>query len=545
MSTSPHNETLARLIEQTGELYTLPSVALEVLRLTDQPDVDARQLKECIENDPALTSKLLRVVNSSLFGLSREVSDLNQALALLGIKPLKLLVLGFSLPEDLFQSVQRGLLAHYWQHALTKAVAARELATLLGSTAGDEAFLAGLLQDIGMLALVGRVGESYVRFVDRAREDAGRLCELERLALGFDHVELSVALLERWGMPSTLLDAVRGEDTGSVPDAPRSRDGMLRRIVELADLLTQIVASGQTALWPELIDHAERLGLSTGAVGQLIEDLEQKVRDLAGVLRVDLPDHESYRDVVAQAHRRLVEEATTAAVQMAVAQRHADLAAEESSRDLLAAVSRLVGNDHVVSTPTSALLDSSAGLSGSVAVATAPEGTGFVATTDATTLAATHPNLVARIAQQVAACRRERTGLSMLLVELDRFDDLVFRLGPEGSETVRQLVGQLCAGLDHTSVICEEAGEARFAVLLPDCERYEAVRFGKELLRQVTELGGQLAGSQPAVTLSVGAASVAMPPKNFPPADLLDASSRCLYGAQVSGGNTVKSIEIY
>ena len=70
---------------------------MKVLELTDDPRLDTRTLKECIENDPALTGKLLRVVNSSLFGLSREVSDLNQALALLGTKPLKLLVLGFSL----------------------------------------------------------------------------------------------------------------------------------------------------------------------------------------------------------------------------------------------------------------------------------------------------------------------------------------------------------------------------------------------------------------------------------------------------------------
>ena len=74
--------TLDRLVAKAGQLHSLPAVAMEVLRLTDNPQVDARALKECIENDPALTGKLLRVVNSSLFGLSREVSDLNQALAL-------------------------------------------------------------------------------------------------------------------------------------------------------------------------------------------------------------------------------------------------------------------------------------------------------------------------------------------------------------------------------------------------------------------------------------------------------------------------------
>src|SRR3972149_3698978 len=93
---------LEPFLERARDLYSLPSVAPEVLDLTSQPKVDVRALKACIENDPALTIRILRVVNSSLFGLNRQVSDLNQALALLGIKPLKLLVLGFSLPPAPF-----------------------------------------------------------------------------------------------------------------------------------------------------------------------------------------------------------------------------------------------------------------------------------------------------------------------------------------------------------------------------------------------------------------------------------------------------------
>src|SRR5512140_210399 len=118
---------LDRLTLRAGQLYSLPAVAMKVLQLTADPQVDTRALKECIENDPALTSKILRVVNSSLFGLSRQVSDLNQALSLLGTKPLKLLVLGFSLPSGMFLGVEGKTLTWYWRHTLTKAVAGREI----------------------------------------------------------------------------------------------------------------------------------------------------------------------------------------------------------------------------------------------------------------------------------------------------------------------------------------------------------------------------------------------------------------------------------
>ena len=97
---------LQQFVERAGSLYSLPAVAVEVLELTGHSRVDVKALKVCVERDPALTGKLLRVVNSSMFGLSREVTDLNQALALLGVKPLKLLVLGFSLPKGLFSGIE-------------------------------------------------------------------------------------------------------------------------------------------------------------------------------------------------------------------------------------------------------------------------------------------------------------------------------------------------------------------------------------------------------------------------------------------------------
>src|SRR3954470_24808472 len=86
-----------QFVEQTGQLYSLPAVAAEILHLTDQPQLDPRAIKKCLESDPALAARVLRVANSSLFGATRQVTDLNQALTLLGVRPLKLLVLGFSL----------------------------------------------------------------------------------------------------------------------------------------------------------------------------------------------------------------------------------------------------------------------------------------------------------------------------------------------------------------------------------------------------------------------------------------------------------------
>ena len=191
MTVAENGSVLDRFVDKAGKLYTLPAVAVEVLQLTNHPQVDVQQLRQCIENDPALTSRVLRVVNSSLFGLSREVSDLNKALALLGTKPLKLLVLGFSLPDNLFVGMAGDILRRYWRRTLTKAVAAREISETLWNLPGDDAFIAGLLQDVGMLVLLQEFGEPYVRFLDLAFAKAPDVGELATKAIGFDHAHLT------------------------------------------------------------------------------------------------------------------------------------------------------------------------------------------------------------------------------------------------------------------------------------------------------------------------------------------------------------------
>src|SRR5262245_25942966 len=102
-----------QFVQRTGQLYSLPAVAAQVLQLTAEPRADARALKGCITRDPALATRMPRVVNTSLFAVTRQVTDRSQALALLGTRPLKMLVLGFSLPKELFTGVEASVLARY------------------------------------------------------------------------------------------------------------------------------------------------------------------------------------------------------------------------------------------------------------------------------------------------------------------------------------------------------------------------------------------------------------------------------------------------
>src|SRR3954463_10909969 len=205
------NEVASQLEEIASRaitLYSRPTVAMELMRLANQPTVESSALRDCLAQDPALVCKVLRVVNSSFYGLHQPVADLNQAIGLIGIKPLKLLVLGFNLPDTLFTEVAARELEWYWTNTLTRAVAARLIAEQLWRQSGDEAFIAGLLQDVGILVLLRELGEPYAKFLTGVIDEKCHLASLELDTLGFDHNQLSAAFLSRWQFPARLVEAI-------------------------------------------------------------------------------------------------------------------------------------------------------------------------------------------------------------------------------------------------------------------------------------------------------------------------------------------------
>jgi HD-like signal output (HDOD) protein/GGDEF domain-containing protein len=314
-TTAPANTApvvLDSLVARAGQLYSLPRVAVEVLELTAQPQVDVRRLKQVIETDPALTAKLLRVVNSSLYGLSREVADLNQALALLGTKPLKLLVLGFSLPDAMFAGAPGDLLERFWQHTLTRAVAAREISQRFCQVSGDEPFIAGLLRDLGQLVLVRELGTTYIDLWRHVAEHGGSLAALERQALGFDHTQLTARLLEHWKMPAALIEAVASPDEALESERLPSRARELRHILHLSELSSWLLAARRLGTLPELLEAAQAwLGLGPKELAEFLATLQERVAQLAELMSLKIDA--DYAEVLRQAHVRLAEVAADTA----------------------------------------------------------------------------------------------------------------------------------------------------------------------------------------------------------------------------------------
>jgi diguanylate cyclase (GGDEF)-like protein len=566
------NPNLEQLVDRCGQLYSLPTVAIRVLALTESPTVDARALKDCIENDPALTSKILRVVNSSLFGLSREVTDLTQAIGLLGINPLKLLVLGFSLPDRLFVGINGAMLRRYWHRTLVKAVAAREISQTLLDRTGDEAFIAGLLQDIGALVLLQELGERYARLYGDALATSADISATEREALGFDHATLSARLLERWRLPRQLAVAVEaGHSRQQVARlAPGHRP--LAEVLLLADFVAALLAENRTDGLSELLDCGhEFLALGHAQLASLVSTLSAKVHHLADVLEIDLPAGQDYQAILIEAHGRMSELVCDATAQLLAKQttaigdesiHHLPEVAVQSATATATTARRAMLEDE------GSAMSSSGNVSAASALAPPPErvyqaqpaadgsqnGSRIHAGAGETKFhtaikdgdSERDPGFVGRLTAAVATCRQARCSLSLLIVEIDQYDDIILARGPRAAGRIVAALEADCRSLDHREAAVSQSGEVQFTIILPDCDRRQAVDLANELIARVQRRPHSAPATDAAVlTISIGVASVALPPKNFPAADLIRAAERCLNGAKLSGGNAAKSIEIY
>lgn len=219
-------EKIDALLSQFGDLHSAPQVARRVLALTRSLDFEIRQIVDCLESDPALAARIIRLANSPRYGLSHQVTGLRQAVAYLGQRSLRLATMSFTLIDRLTKGTGEAFFYDYWRRALSIAVTASRLADRQRDVDPDAAYTAGLLADVGALVFAHAGAGPY----DRSASERGDppTIEAERAVLGIDHAELGARLLERWSFTSEIVAAVHSHHDEPPPS------GSLERVVCVA-----------------------------------------------------------------------------------------------------------------------------------------------------------------------------------------------------------------------------------------------------------------------------------------------------------------------
>jgi putative nucleotidyltransferase with HDIG domain len=287
------NRNDSSLIHKALQSVPLPPRAVqELLRLSHEADVDMQRIVDTITSDEALTARVIRVVNSALFGLERRVTSVQQATVLLGKEAITQIAVGVaalhmetSTSSDLPLSRQS-----FWRHSMGTAFLARELGRTMPDVDGEEAFTAGLLHDIGKLVLMGYLGPEYSHVLEQAANDQRPLHHVEREMLGVDHDDIGRELCNRWKLSGSFQSAL------SVHEDDEANG--LKRIVQTANAAAKAAQVGQSG---NAFIALDRLALrEMRQVAQnwtFIQDVPEEVVEIERVFRLNADADQSEADM--------------------------------------------------------------------------------------------------------------------------------------------------------------------------------------------------------------------------------------------------------
>jgi HD-like signal output (HDOD) protein len=257
-------DPVAALIADVEDLPSSPATWTRLRTMLADPDIEIRALAEAISRDVGTTARVLRLVNSAFLGLRRQITDMREAITVLGLRTISSVVLSAEVMAafDKLRAVPGLDVDALSSHGLASGVVARSVLT--DRTQADDGFVSGLLQDVGQLALASAAPDAFRHCLAEAAWHNRPLHEVEREILGCDHAQTGAALLVIWQMPESVVAAVAGSHT-ALPD-PAYGPLDVAGTVRLAHCLT-------STRWANWRDPGER-----GDVTALAEEGERVLR---------------------------------------------------------------------------------------------------------------------------------------------------------------------------------------------------------------------------------------------------------------------------
>ncbi len=240
------DQVAADAVANLGQLATLPSVTLQIMRLADDPSATGEALDRLLATDPTLGARVLRVVNSAFYGLPGNVTTTDAAIVRLGFASIRNIAIAASLTRMFRSGRLNGTFdaRSVWQHSVAVAEGARLLSRRIRRGNSDEALLAGLLHDIGIVVAMQTCRPEFQHLLHALDQDAAiPFAHSEIEHLGTTHERLGAALSTTWGFPATLVLVTRHHHA---PMALPETDRLLPAVVHVADHLAAQCALGYT-----------------------------------------------------------------------------------------------------------------------------------------------------------------------------------------------------------------------------------------------------------------------------------------------------------
>ena len=272
--------TLEYIVSKVDDMKVLPEIINKIIFLTEDPNSTVEDMEREILKDPILTTKILRLANSAYYGYARKISTISQATVLLGFQAIKSIALASTVSHYLTSELKGYSLEkdQLWTQSQTCAIISRYIAKHVKYSNPEEAYIAGLLRDIGKTILNQHMEREYMEVLSKIENDALSFLEAERDILGFDHAQVGEKVARKWNLPPDLVDTIGHHHT------PESSDANLKlvSIVHIADAITMMmgVGLGLDGMAYNLSPIAiETLGLDEEDFDNIISQVADLVKD--------------------------------------------------------------------------------------------------------------------------------------------------------------------------------------------------------------------------------------------------------------------------
>lgn len=492
------------ILKQIAKSPTIPSpptVILRVLEKASAPDCTIAELCKIIQMDPGLSGRILRIVNSALYGLSRPASSIQRALSIVGVNAARLLVLAIALPEMNRKSrLDEQSAQRYWRSSISAAIVAYELSQRFQAREAEDDMAAGLLCDIGELVLQQLFPNVAQAIAQQSNEVLFHSqCELEEVHCGLDHAEVSAFILDRWRLPSHITQAIRWHHHPAQGEYATPQAESRAYLLNFATLATQLVLDPTCPfVLHELYQLArERFQMSEEDVVEFLRPLGQKTADFAALLQVDMGE----------------------------------------AGDFLAAVGR--ASDELIRLSLSANLDSQRALELSQRAESEAQHWRQEAVFDPLTKIFNRRFLDRKLQEFFDPARRNLLHFGLLFIDLDGFKPLNDRFGHAFGDATLQRVAEALQQLLRHGDIAARLGGDEFCVLTEPIDKVGLLSLGRRVLDAISNLAIRHGANEGRVGASIGAVCCNPSSEWTAPDEFLAGADRAMYLAKSRGRHQV------
>jgi two-component system, cell cycle response regulator len=518
-STSTAPDLVLQSILSSKDLPTLPIIATKLLELTAREETTLTEIANLIAQDMALSTKVLRVANSAFYNFPQQISSINQAVSILGINAVRSLVLSFSflsLGKKQKQSIFD--MEKFWERSLVEGTAAKLVIEQVTNADAEEAFTAGLLQNIGQLVLAITLPQAYNKVLEQLHEQrlqAGTNSsidieaieqDLELRLIGMTHAEVGYEVAKAWRLPENLLLPIRYHHQPDEYKGSNARHKQTIRAAYLANLLSMLFSSEQPERYHKQFrqDAKQLLGLKVLGVNTILKVIDKIIDQSAQYFGIKITPIRSVAEILQEANLRLS---------------LLNLSYEEMNRELIKSKLELERLTEELG-QKNRLLENLANIDGLTEINN-------------------HRFFQNFLDSEINRSARNDRSLSLLLADIDNFKKFNDTYGHQTGDFILKEFCRITKEVIREYDLIARYGGEEFAYVFPETSAEEAMLIAEKLRKTTEDYVFDDGANTYRLTISIGVASARPAGEHFDKNDFIALADEALYEAKNSGRNRV------